>query len=113
MRLLLNQLNEMNQQNYRIRNAIPAEYTEIGEFMAEVYSQLAGFPKETDQPGYYKMLRQIGTLTENPETELLVAVSFEGHASGVYYGDMKYYGSGGSATGSKIQADSDFLPSTR
>lgn len=90
----------MNQQTYSIRNAMPAEYTEIGEFMAEVYSQLDGFPKEIDQPGYYKMLRQIGTLTKNPETELLVAVSPDEQIKGavVYYGDMQYYGSGGSAT---------------
>ncbi len=36
----------MSQQTYLLRNAIPEEYTEIGKLMAEVYSQLDGFPKE-------------------------------------------------------------------
>jgi GNAT superfamily N-acetyltransferase len=90
----------MNQQNHLIRNAMPAEFPKIGAFMVEVYSQLEGFPKKTDQPEYYDMLLDIGALTEKPDTELLVAVSFDEHLSGavVYYGDMKYYGSGGSAT---------------
>ena len=90
----------MDQQTIRIRKAKPAEYAKTGVFMAEVYSQLDGFPKEHDQPGYYNMLRQIGALTENPGTELLVAVSFDEEIKGavVYYDDMKYYGSGGSAT---------------
>jgi GNAT superfamily N-acetyltransferase len=68
--------------------------------MVQVYSQLEGFPKETEQPGYYKMLANIGDLTDQPETELLVAVSSEGKIAGglVYFSDMKYYGSGGTAT---------------
>ena len=90
----------MNHQAYKIRNARPEEFEEIGEFMAKVYSQLDGFPKETDQPGYYKILRQIGILTENPETELMVAVGSDERIVGavVYCGDMKYYGSGGLAS---------------
>jgi len=42
----------------------------------------------------------VGTLTAKPETELLVAVSESGVIAGavVYFGDMKYYGSGGTAT---------------
>jgi len=43
--------------------------------MVSVYSQLDGFPKESDQPEYYRMLTNIGELTKKPETELLVAVS--------------------------------------
>ena len=83
-----------------IRNAKPAEFEEIGKLMIQVYSQLEGFPKESEQPDYYKMLAQIGELTNKPETELLVAVSNEGKISGavVYFSDMKYYGSGGTAT---------------
>ena len=69
--------------------------------MVSVYSQLEGFPKKSDQPEYYRMLTNIGEQTKKPDAELLVAVSSEGKILGavVYFGDMSYYGSGGSATG--------------
>ena len=70
---------KMNQQIYTIRNAIPAEHPIIGSFMGEVYSQLEGFPKEAEQPNYYKMLANIGELSNKPGTELLVAVSLLEH----------------------------------
>ncbi len=68
--------------------------------MVQVYSQLEGFPKKYDQPDYYNMLANIGALTKQPKTELLVAVSSEGKIEGavVYFSDMKFYGSGGTAT---------------
>jgi GNAT superfamily N-acetyltransferase len=68
--------------------------------MVQVYSQLEGFPKKSDQPDYYNMLVNIGVLTKQPKTELIVAVSSKGKIGGavVYFGDMKYYGSGGIAT---------------
>lgn len=46
------------------------------------------------------MLGSIGNLTRNPKTKLLTAVSSEDRINGavVYIGDMKYYGSGGTAT---------------
>jgi len=90
----------MSKQDYIVRNAIPREFDKIGKLMAQVYSQLEGFPKELEQPDYYKMLATIGELTNKPETELLAAVSLDGKIGGavVYFGDMKYYGSGGTAT---------------
>jgi GNAT superfamily N-acetyltransferase len=90
----------MNKQEYTVRNAGPSEFEEIGKLMVQVYSQLEGFPKESEQPNYYKMLAHIGELTNKPETELLVAVSSDGKIAGgvVYFGDMRYYGSGGTAT---------------
>ena len=90
----------MNRQEYSVRNATPEEFEHIGKLMVQVYSQLEGFPKETEQPDYYKMLANIGELTKKPETELLVAVSPENIISGavVYFSDMKQYGSGGTAT---------------
>jgi GNAT superfamily N-acetyltransferase len=93
----------MDQQKYLVRNAKPDEFEEIGKLMVQVYSQLEGFPKETEQPDYYKMLANIGELTKNPETVLLVAVSPENKIAGavVYFGDMKQYGSGGTATHEK------------
>ncbi len=90
----------MSKQESIVRNAVPAEFEAIGKLMVQVYSQLEGFPKEAEQPGYYKMLANVGELTKNPGTELLVAVSSGGKITGavVYFNDMKYYGSGGTAT---------------
>ena len=90
----------MTNQTFTIRNAKPSEFEEIGQLMVEVYSQLEGFPKESEQPNYYKMLANIGELTTKPETQLLVAVSDNDKIAGavVYFSDMQYYGSGGTAT---------------
>lgn len=68
--------------------------------MVIVYSQLEGFPKEAEQPDYYRILANIGELATKPGTELLVAVSTDGSIAGavVLFNDMKYYGSGGTAT---------------
>lgn len=83
-----------------VRNAKPTEFEEIGQLMIDVYSRLEGFPKQTDQPDYYLMLANVGSLTLKPHTELLVAVTPENKLAGavVYFGDMKQYGSGGTAT---------------
>jgi GNAT superfamily N-acetyltransferase len=85
---------------YNVRNARPEEFLHVGELMVQVFSQLAGFPKESDQPNYYKTLANVGSLTTTPGTELLVAVSDDNKIVGavVYFADMKYYGSGGIAT---------------
>jgi ribosomal protein S18 acetylase RimI-like enzyme len=90
----------MNQKEYTVRNAKPGEYEEIGKILVNVYSRLDGFPKPSEQPDYYKLLSNIGEFINKPETELLVAVSSDGKIAGcvVYFGDMKYYGSGGTAT---------------
>lgn len=93
----------MNNHEIYIRNAKLDEFEKIGKLMVEVYSQLKKFPNETQQPQYYKMLRQIGEITKKPNTELLVAVSAKEEIVGtvVYFGDMRYYGSGGIATQEK------------
>ncbi len=90
----------MNKQAYSVRKATLDEFREIGSLMVSVYSQLDGFPKKSDQPEYYRMLTNVGELTKTPETELLVAVSADKKIVGavVYFGDMSFYGSGGSAT---------------
>lgn len=90
----------MDKQEYVVRNARADEFGEIGKTMVQVYSHLDGFPKESEQPEYYKMLANIGELTQKPNTELLVAISPEGKIAGsvVYFSDMQYYGSGGTAT---------------
>jgi len=83
-----------------IRNAKPDEFSDTGKLMVEVYSQLDGFPTQTEQPAYYKMLLNVGELTKKPKTEILVAIKDEHQVLGavVYFGDMQYYGSGGTAT---------------
>jgi GNAT superfamily N-acetyltransferase len=92
-----------NSQEYIVRAAAPDEFPVIGELMVNVYSQLEGFPTKNEQPKYYKMLANIGSLTENPKTKLLIAISSSGKIGGgvVYFSDMKYYGSGGTATSEK------------
>jgi GNAT superfamily N-acetyltransferase len=89
----------MSKKRYTVRNARPGEFAEIGKLMVRVYSGLEGFPKQDDQPAYYDMLSNIGELTNNPGTELLVAVSPAGTIAGgvVYFSDMEYYGAGGIA----------------
>lgn len=90
----------MNTQQYTVRNAKPEEFEAVGALMVQVYSQLEGFPKESEQPNYYKMLANVGEFTQKPTTELLVAVSPTDTIVGavVYFGDMLHYGSGGTAT---------------
>jgi GNAT superfamily N-acetyltransferase len=96
----------MQQQTYTVRNAQPTEFAQIGKLMVQAYSQLNGFPTPAQQPNYYKMLANIGDLTNNPATELLVAVSADNKIAGgvVYFGNMQYYGSGGTATQEKNAA---------
>ncbi len=96
----------MTTQTYTIRNAKPAEHEEIGKLMVRVYSQLDGFPKETEQPAYYTLLANVGEFTQNPGTEILAAVSPAGQITGavVFFSDMQYYGSGGTATQEKNAA---------
>ncbi|GJM32710.1 MAG: hypothetical protein DHS20C18_17110 [Saprospiraceae bacterium] len=102
---------QMNKQEYTIREAGPGEFPEIGELMVHVYSQLQGFPTQDEQPDYYKMLSNIGQLTERPKTKLFIAISESGKISGavVYFGDMQQYGSGGTATLEKNAAGFRFL----
>jgi len=90
----------MTKQEYTVRNARPEEFEQTGALMVQVYSQLEGFPKISEQPDYYKMLANVGALTNNPGTALLVAVGPDDKIAGavVYFNDMKYYGSGGTAT---------------
>lgn len=89
--------------NFIVRNALSDEFQEIGRLMVSVYSSLKGFPSPKEQPKYYEMLSNIGEQTNKPCTELLAAVNKDGKVLGavVYFSDMLYYGSGGSATQEK------------
>lgn len=83
-----------------IREVRREEYHRLGQLMVEVYAGLEGFPTPEEQPAYYRMLADIGRLTEQQDTEVLVALSPEGDLLGgvVYYGDMARYGAGGTAS---------------
>jgi len=96
----------MGSPEYIVRGARFNEFEGMGKLMVQVYSQLDGFPTISEQPDYYHMLANIGDFTHNPDTELLVAASPEGKIAGavVYFGDMQYYGSGGSAASEKNAA---------
>jgi GNAT superfamily N-acetyltransferase len=89
----------MIKDQYTIRQARPDEFERTGQLMVSVYSQIEGFPKESEQPKYYNTLRNIGEMATRPGTELLVVVSSKDEIAGavVYFSDMKSYGSGGKA----------------
>lgn len=91
---------------YTVRNATPGEFEQIGKLLVAVYSQLDGFPKQSEQPDYYRLLSNIGEFIQKPESELLVAANSEDQIAGVvvYFGDIQYYGSGGTATKEKNAA---------
>ncbi|PWL38460.1 hypothetical protein DKG77_09350 [Flagellimonas aquimarina] len=91
---------EKHDKTFIIRNAKSSEFKEIGALMVSVYSKLEGFPKVHEQPQYYNALANIGDFTKKPDSELLIAVSPSGEILGgvLYFGDMQYYGSGGTAT---------------
>ncbi len=108
----------MNIPEYIIRDATPDEYPQIGRLMTQVYSQLEGFPNQDEQPEYYKLLANIGSLPQKPKARLFIAISKNKHIAGavVYFGNMAYYGSGGAATTEKNAAGFRLLavdPTTR
>ena len=83
-----------------IREIRKGEYDNLGKLMVDVYSKLEGFPTPEEQPGYYDKLFKIGNLNEQEDTQVLIAVSYEGKIVGgvVYFSNMSQYGSGGTAT---------------
>ncbi len=91
------------QKAYTIHNAKPTGFKAIGKLMVAVYSGLEGFPKAEEQPQYYETLANIGDFTQKPEVELLAALSHDGKILGavLYFGDMQYYGAGGTVTQEK------------
>lgn len=83
-----------------IRDILPAECPALGALLVAVYSRLEGFPSPEQQPAYYQLLADVGSFASKPQTRVLVAVEADGTLLGgvVYFGDMREYGSGGSAT---------------
>ena len=83
-----------------VREARPDEHAAAGRLLVAVYAGLPGFPSPQEQPGYYTMLAEVGTLAAKPGVKLLVADGADGALAGVvlYFGDMAQYGSGGVAT---------------
>jgi GNAT superfamily N-acetyltransferase len=83
-----------------IRDARRHERAAFGELLVTVYSSLEGFPSRSEQPRYYELLADVGSLAQKPGASVLVAVSPDERVMGgvVYFGDMTHYGSAGSAT---------------
>ena len=98
-----------------VRSATPSEYANIGQLMVDVYSHLEGFPTPAEQPAYYALLATVGDLTRKPGVELLAALGDTGSILGavVFFSDMQYYGSGGSATQEKNAAGFRLLAVSR
>lgn len=89
----------MQEETFTVRNARPGEEKAAGQLMVSVYSSLEGFPGISEQPAYYAMLVNVGELCSRPGASLILALDAEQIAGAVvYFGDMKQYGSGGSAT---------------
>jgi GNAT superfamily N-acetyltransferase len=82
-----------------IRDLRPEEGPALGQLLVRVYSQLPGFPSPEEQPGYYRMLSEIGRFAERPGARVLAALLPDDTLVGgvVYFGDMAHYGSGGLA----------------
>ena len=93
-----------------IRLADPQDFETVGVLMVEVYSKIEGFPTQEEQPGYYHTLAHVGDMTQDPGTEVLVAVYNEEIIGGVVYiGDMKYYRAKSSARQEEDAAGIRFL----
>lgn len=89
-------------QAFTIREARKEDFAGLGQLMVAVYSSLEGFPSPAEQPKYYEMLANIGSMADKPEAKLLVAAAGPALLGGVvYFGDMGQYGSGGTATQEK------------
>lgn len=93
----------MEQAECKIQIAEQSEYVELGQLMTTVYSSLDGFPNKTQQPEYYAMFDSLDVLADAEQTDLISARTQEGQLLGcvVYFGDMRFYGSGGTATNIK------------
>lgn len=91
---------------FGVRAAQPHEYAAAGRLLVDVYSRLDGFPGPDEQPEYYAMLANAGNMVALPSAELIVACTNDGAIAGavVYFGNMQYYGSGGTATSEKDAA---------
>lgn len=74
--------------------------------MAGVYARLEGFPQPEEQPAYYQLLKNVGSFLQKPDTEIFAAYAEGGGLLGavVFFGDMQYYASGGSAAKEKRAA---------
>lgn len=89
-----------------IRDVRADEAAALGKLMVAAYSALDGFPKADEQPRYYEMLANVARFAERNQARVLVALTAAGELVGgvVYFGDMREYGSGGTATAERDAA---------
>jgi len=90
----------MNSDKVTIAFATKSELSGIGELMADVYSELEGFPSRHEQPKYYRQFTQLEKLTKTEGTDVIVAKASDNNLLGavVYFSDVKHYQAGGEPT---------------
>ncbi len=94
-----------------IRDADQNDYEQIGRVLVSSYTLLNDFPKPQEQPNYYDKLQHIYKLLTDDSIELFVAIINDQKVAGtvLFFGDMAYYGSKGTATKAKNTAGFRFL----
>ena len=104
-------MNAIPTKPFQIRRAYSSEYALLGRMTADVYAKLDGMPDRVEQPGYYAKLLDVAQRARVPTCEILVAMSPDNALLGgvTFVGDMKYYGSGGTAGTLKASSGLRFL----
>ncbi|NLR92135.1 MULTISPECIES: GNAT family N-acetyltransferase [Flammeovirga] len=75
-----------------------SEFKELGELVINVYSKLEGFPQPDVYPDYYSTLANFGELVIDPSVKVFKAVyNQEILGMVIYFDNMEFYGSGGTA----------------
>jgi len=82
-----------------IREAREQEYLPLGDLTVKVYANLLNMPGPEVMPDYFELLRDVAGRAATPSVKIFVALDDNQTLLGgvTYIGDMKYYGSGGTA----------------
>jgi GNAT superfamily N-acetyltransferase len=85
---------------YTVRRADPNEYETLGRLTVQIYERLPGMPSAADQPDYYSMLHDVEARAGTPTIDIFVAATPRNELLGgvTFIGDMKFYGSGDTAS---------------
>jgi GNAT superfamily N-acetyltransferase len=75
------------------------DYAKLGQLTVSVYSSLPDMPSASEMPEYYQLLADTAARANRPTTKIYSAYDKHKRLLGgvTFIGDMKYYGSGGSA----------------
>lgn len=94
-----NKLNKNYSTDVIVRILLREEISLFSQLVLKAYSSLPGFPSPQQQPGYYKLLENLGEFSKFSSFRFLGAFSKDNLLLGgvIYVGDMHEYGSGGIA----------------